>query len=106
MFIKEKENFNFGFNAVMHYIDNVKGLKELFDLRTPLEENKGHNGGVLIKAFNVIVQATMHKQVLNESVGFDVVITDPLGNMVFMFMHNGEELQDFFENMLVNMDLE
>ena len=102
MFIKEKENFNFGFNAVMHYIDKVEGLKELFDLSTPLEENKIHGGGVLIKAFNVIVQATMHKL----GHGFDVAITDPLGNIVFMFMHNGEELQDFFDNMLVNMDLE
>ena len=40
MFIKEKENFNFGFNAVMHYIDNVKGLKELLEGKRYIEVDR------------------------------------------------------------------
>jgi hypothetical protein len=100
--ILDKDTFNFGFNSIMHYIEQVEGLKEKFDLITPLEENKVHNGGLLIKAFNILVQATMQKL----GHGFDVGITDPFGNIVLIFMHDGEELQEFFNNMLVNIELE
>ena len=99
MYLKINNEFNFGFQSIMHYIENVDDLKTNIDIISMLEPNKIHQGGVLFKAFNIQVQLT-----LSQDNFFDCAIIDVFGNMMFMLFRSGEEITEFLQSLQVQIE--
>lgn len=101
----DQDEFNFGYSAILYYLESTEDLCWLIDSYEQLDPNPVSQGGLLIKCLGSVVAINL--TIDNWDFAVQVIENDYSGSRIqFMLLPTGEDLEDFLMTLRNQIALE
>jgi hypothetical protein len=97
-YLNDLHEFNFGYSAVLHYLEATEDLMWLIDSHEQLDPNPASHGGLLMRTLGSVIAINLTIESWDFAV--QIVENDYSGSRIqFMLLPNGDDLEIFLTSL-------